>query len=113
MGAVPEDMPVPATVKSPPNPPTLHANIAAFERLLAHNPKAKIIWAHLGADGTGKRTPELCRKLLKAHPNLFMEIKTDPRSHGLNYPLADGKLKPEWLPPFNEVSAPLLPLGAH
>jgi len=31
------------------------------ERLLAHNPRAKIIWAHLGADGTGKRTPELCR----------------------------------------------------
>jgi len=40
---------------------------------------------------------------LRAHPNLFMEIKTDPRSHGLNYPLADGgKLKPEWLALFNE-----------
>ena len=104
MEAVPEDMAVPPTVKSPPNPPTLHANIAAFERLLAHNPRAKIIWAHLGADGTGKRTPELCRKLLRAHPNLFMEIKTDPRNHGLNYPLDDGKLKPEWLALFNEFA---------
>src|SRR5262245_29655606 len=100
--AVPEDMAVPATVKVPPNPPRLHANIAAFERLLAHNPRAKIIWAHAGADGTGFRTPELCRRLLKAHPNLFMEIKTDPNNHGLNYPLADGKIKPDWLALFTE-----------
>ena len=27
-------------------------NIAGFERLLAHNPRAKIIWAHAGADGS-------------------------------------------------------------
>ena len=45
MEAVPEDMPLPAGLKSPPNPPRLHANIAAFERLLTHNPRAKIIWA--------------------------------------------------------------------
>jgi predicted TIM-barrel fold metal-dependent hydrolase len=96
MEAVPDDMAVPPNVKSPPNPPRLHANIAAFERLLAHNPRAKIIWAHLGSDGTGQRTPELCRRLLRAHPNLYMEIKTDPRSPGMSYPLADGKLKPEW-----------------
>jgi predicted TIM-barrel fold metal-dependent hydrolase len=97
MEAVPEDMALPSTQKSPPNPPRLHANIAAFERLLAHNPRAKIIWAHAGADGTGQRTPELCRRLLKAHPNLYMEIKTDPHAHGMNYPLADGKIKPDWL----------------
>lgn len=102
MEAVPEDMAVPPSVKVPPNPPKLRANIAAFERLLAHNPRARIIWAHLGADGTGKRTPELCRRLLRAHPNLYMEIKTDPRNHGLNYPLADGKIKPEWLALFTE-----------
>jgi predicted TIM-barrel fold metal-dependent hydrolase len=102
MEAVPEDMDLPATQKSPPNPPRLHANIAAFERLLAHDPRAKIIWAHAGADGTGQRTPALCRRLLKAHPNLYMEIKTDPRSHGMNYPLADGKIKPDWLALFTE-----------
>ena len=100
--AVPQDMPVPAGVKSPPNPPTLHANIAAFERLLAHNPRAKIIWAHAGADGTGHRTPELCKRMLRAHPNLFMEIKTDPKAQGMNYPLADGVLKPDWLALFTE-----------
>jgi len=102
MEAVPQDMAEPAGVKSPPNPPRLHANIAAFERLLAHNPRAKIIWAHAGADGTGQRTPELCRRLLRAHANLYMEIKTDPHAPGLNYPLADGKIKPEWLALFTE-----------
>ena len=96
MEAVPQDMPLPAGLKSPPNPPQLHANIAAFERLLAHNPRAKVIWAHAGSDGTGYRTPDLCRRLLVAHPNLYMEIKTDPLAKGMNYPLADGKLKPEW-----------------
>jgi len=100
--AVPEDMAVPASVKVPPNPPRLHANIAAFERLLAHNPRAKIIWAHAGADGTGFRTPALCRHMLKAHPNLFMEIKADPKAQGLNYPMAGGKLKPDWLALFTD-----------
>ena len=97
MEAVPQEMALPAGLASPPNPSRLHANIAAFERLLAHNPHAKIIWAHAGSDGTGHRTPELCRRLLRAHPNLFMELKTDPNAPGKNYPLADGKIKPEWL----------------
>jgi len=98
--AVPEDMAVPAGVKVPPNPPRLHANIAAFERLLAHNPRAKIIWAHAGADGTGFRTPELCRRMLKAHPNLFMEIKTNGK--GQNAVLENGKIGAEWLQLFRD-----------
>jgi len=97
MEAVPQEMALPAGLASPPNPARLHANIAAFERLLAHNPHAKIVWAHAGSDGTGSRTPELCRRLLRAHPNLFMELKTDPNAPGKNYPLADGKIKPDWL----------------
>ncbi len=100
MEAVPMDMPLPAGLKSPPNAPQLHANIAAFERLLAHNPHAKIIWAHAGSDNTGYRTPDLCRRLLLAHPNLYMEIKTDPLLNGITYPLADGRIKPEWLQLF-------------
>jgi len=100
MEAVPETMPLPGGLKSPPNPSQLHANIAAFERLLAHNPRARIIWAHAGSDGTGFRTPDLCRRLLLAHPNLYMEIKVDPLAPGKNYPLADGKIKSEWLKLF-------------
>jgi predicted TIM-barrel fold metal-dependent hydrolase len=103
MEAVPQDMSLPAGLKSPPNAPRLHANIAAFERLLSHNPRAKIIWAHLGSDFTGYRTVELDRRLLMAHPNLYMEIKVDPGAPGLNYPIAaDGKIKPEWFKLFTD-----------
>jgi predicted TIM-barrel fold metal-dependent hydrolase len=103
MEALPQDMPLPKEWKSPPNAPRLHANIAAFERLLSHNPRAKIIWAHLGYDNTGYRTAELNRRLLLAHPNLYMEIKADPQAPGLNYPLAaDGKIKSEWLKLFTD-----------
>src|ERR1700722_4753752 len=103
MEAVPQDMPLPPDLKSPPNAAQLPANIAAFERLLSHNPGAKIIWAHLGSDFTGFRTVELARRFLLAHPNLFMEIKTDPQALGRNYPLgSDGKIKSEWLKLFTD-----------
>lgn len=105
MDAVPQDMDLPAPLKSPPNPPRLHANIAAFERLLSHNPRAKIVWAHLGWDNTGYRTPELMRQLLEAHPNLFMELKLDPVDTGKTSPLtngASGTIKPEWLKLFTD-----------
>jgi predicted TIM-barrel fold metal-dependent hydrolase len=97
MEAVPKEMPLPEGLKSPPNAPQLHENIAAFERLLAHNPKAKIIWAHAGTDGTGFRTPELMRRLLQAHPNLYMELKLDGSAAAKNPPLVDGKVSPDWL----------------
>ncbi len=99
MEAVPQDMALPSHLKSPPNPPRLHANIAAFERLLAHNPRAKIIWDHAGWDNTGYRTPELCRRLLQAHANLYMELKLDAQDVEMNSPLengATGPIKPEW-----------------
>jgi len=105
MEAASKPMPLPSGLKSPPNPPQVHDNIAAFERLLSHNPKAKIVWAHEGWDNTGDRTVELSRRLLKAHPNLYMEIKVDPVEVGKNSPLVDGgtgKLKPEWLKLFTE-----------
>src|SRR5436190_23566226 len=70
----------------PPNPPELHENIAPFERLLSHNPRARFIWAHAASDTTGDRTPELSRRLLQAHPNPYMEIKFDPGFPGRNPP---------------------------
>jgi hypothetical protein len=100
--AVPQPMPLPPDLKSPPNPPKLRENIAALERLLAHNPRAKILWAHAGSDFTGYRTPDLCRRLLQAHANLYMEIKIDPLNLGKNPPLENGKIKPEWLKLFTD-----------
>ena len=103
MEAVPRAMALPANLKSPPNAAQLHENIAAFERLLDHNPKAKIVWAHAGSDGTGERTVDLQRRLLKTHANLYMEIKVDPVDLGKNPPVdADGKIKPDWLKLFEE-----------
>ncbi|MFZ3211469.1 MAG: amidohydrolase family protein [Terriglobales bacterium] len=102
MEAIPEDMPPPAPMKSPPQ---LRANIAAFERLLDHNPRARIIWAHAGWDNTGYRTPALCRRLLAAHLNLYMDVKIDPAKPGKNSPLANGgsgAIKPEWLKLFQD-----------
>jgi predicted TIM-barrel fold metal-dependent hydrolase len=101
MEAVPKDMPMPAEYTAP-NPPQLHANIAPFERLLSHNPHAKIVWAHAGSDNIGYRTPELSRRLLQAHPNLYMEIKYDPNFPGKDPPIVDGKLRAEWLKLFSD-----------
>jgi hypothetical protein len=70
MEAVPQTMPLPTPLKSPPHPAQLRANIEAFGRLLAHNPRARIVWAHAGWDNTGYRTPEFCYRLLRKHPNL-------------------------------------------
>jgi predicted TIM-barrel fold metal-dependent hydrolase len=101
MEAVPKAMPLPSDLGAP-NPPQLPENIAGFERLLEHNSKVKIIWAHLGADFTGHRTPELCRRLLKSHLNLYMEIKSDPLTPGKTPVVVDGKIGPEWLKLFQD-----------
>src|SRR2546427_6190938 len=90
MEALPETIPTPKEY-GPPNPPELQGNIAAFERLLAHNRRAKIIWAHAGSDNIRYRTPELSRRLLQAHPNLYMEIKFDPGFPGKDPPIVEGK----------------------
>jgi predicted TIM-barrel fold metal-dependent hydrolase len=102
MEAVPLAMALPPDLNSPPNPPQLHENISAFARLLSHNPRAKIIWAHLGSDGTGYRTPDLCRRLLQKHSNLYMEIKLDPKAAGKNFLMAEEKIKPDWLKLFED-----------
>lgn len=83
MEAVSKAMPIPPELASfHNNAPQLHANIPAFERLLSHNPHGNIVWAHEGWDNTGDRTVALSRRLLKAHPNLYMEIKIDPVEPG-------------------------------
>lgn len=100
MEAVPEDMPLPKIrrLESPHNPKVLHANIAAFERLLAHNRNAKVIWAHVGWCNTGHRTPDLCAELLGRHSNLYMSFKIRRDSMAETRPLAeDFRIKPEWL----------------
>lgn len=95
---VPNDMPLPPPLKSPPNPPKLQGNLPAFERLLTHNPKTRIVWAHVGFEPIRTRGPDIVRQLLTAHPNLYMSFRlgrTGP--HPTMAMAADGKLKPEWM----------------
>lgn len=99
MEAVPRDMPFPnPRTAGPPNPPSVHENIAAFERLLDHNPKARIVWVHAGWDLSGERTVPLMRSLLERHPNLYMSVKSDEAGTPKTAPfIPGGELKPVWI----------------
>jgi len=102
MEAIPQDMPLPdrnILKKSGNNPRMLRENLSAFERLLDHNQKAKIIWAHVGWCNTGFRTPTLCRELFEKHPNLFMSFKLSPESVPDARPISEDRktIKAEWL----------------
>jgi hypothetical protein len=97
LDVVAEDMKAPEWLASP-NPSTFRANLAPFERLLEHNRKAKIAWAHAGSDMLGHWTVELSRRLLETHPNLYMSIRMGPGRAPENHPLTgDGRIKAEWL----------------
>ena len=96
---VPEDMNLPdRPVFNPTNPAVLKANMAAFERLLAHNRGARIVWAHAGTDPLGTRTPRIQRELLSRNPNLFMSLRLGATAPPPFIALdPDKKLKPFWL----------------
>lgn len=106
MEVVPKKMALPMGLSSPPNPKELSPNLAAFERLLAHNRKAKIIWSHVGWDNIGFRTAELTAQLLAKHWNLYMSFKISPRdSIPGNRPIERGVgIKPEWVKVIEEFS---------
>jgi hypothetical protein len=65
----------PQSLKVPPNPATLKGNIPGFEKLLAHERNARIVWAHGGSDFTGNMTPALIGRLMDAHSNLYMSLR--------------------------------------
>jgi predicted TIM-barrel fold metal-dependent hydrolase len=98
-----EETKAPDWMTVPPNPAVFQPNLAAFERLLEHNRKARIVWAHAGSDMFGHWTPELSRRLLAKHPNLFMSLRMVPGRAPQNHPLdREGTLRPEWLALFQE-----------
>lgn len=95
--AIPRDMPLPRRMRNRPrNPEMLRENIESFERLLDHNPDAKIVWAHAGWCNTGERTPELCDRLLSKHPNLYMSLRVVPKNIPGRPIDGDGRIKPAW-----------------
>lgn len=79
------------------NPERVSANIAAFERLLAHNRRARIIWVHVGMDSTGHRTVDLTRRLLRENANLFISITSNQLAEGEDWFFKPGTgLNPRW-----------------
>ena len=65
-----------------------HVDDVAIEKLLAHAPKARLIWAHTGIGGV---PIERVRALLQRHPTLLGELSYRP---GLT--ASDGALSPAW-----------------
>lgn len=98
MEAVPADMDIPADFarRSSANPARVSGNIEPFERLLAHNRGARIVWVHLGWDVTGFRTPALTRELLRRNENLVMQVRPLPPNPGT--PLSNFVLTPSLTP---------------
>ncbi|MEK7244692.1 MAG: amidohydrolase family protein [Pseudomonadota bacterium] len=80
------------------NPPTMRENMRAFERLLAHNREAIIVWAHAGRDQTRFWTPALSRELFERHPNLHMSLAVRSKMTPAPFQAMtlDGLLKPAW-----------------
>ena len=99
MDLVPEDMNLPGRpVFNPSNPTLLKANMAAFERFLAHNRGARIVWAHAGTDPLGTRLPQIQRELLSRNHNLFMSLRLAATAPAPFIALDSArKLKPVWL----------------
>ena len=64
-----------------------HVDDAAIDMLMAHAPKARLIWAHTGIGGVGVAR---VRELLRRHPTLMAELSYRP---GL---LEDGRLAAPW-----------------
>jgi len=100
-----DDAPTPVGLSTPPNPPRLKSNIGSFERLLAHDRNARIVWAHGGSDFTGHMTPGLIRRLMDVHPNLYMSLRPLPPAVSFIAPLGlnvrnriftESGIVPEW-----------------
>jgi hypothetical protein len=79
------------------NPDRVSENIAAFERLLAHNRRARIIWVHVGMDSTGHRSTEVTRRLLRENANLYLSITSFQNAVGDEWFFRPGAgLHPAW-----------------
>jgi hypothetical protein len=92
------EMALPESLRNGSNPERLKENLTAFERLLEHNPRARIVWAHASSDPLGQWTPTVSRQLHAKHPNLYMSLRLSvPMSGMQNTLMAGGRIDPDWL----------------
>jgi predicted TIM-barrel fold metal-dependent hydrolase len=98
MDAVAGDIATPPRFSVPPNPPRLADTIGGLERLLRHNPGARIVWAHGGSDPVGGQSPATIGRLMDAHPNLFMSLRIvgGGAQNMQHRALQDRDLEPGW-----------------
>jgi hypothetical protein len=97
------DMATPGGLSSGDNPDRVKANVPQFKRFVAHNRDAQIMLAHVGWDVSGQWTVKLSRRLLKAHPNLYMSLKMGGRGiHPDHTPMDGNSVRPEWLALFRD-----------
>lgn len=90
--------PPPALAKFPNNPAVFPATLPALERLLAHNPEARIIWAHGGTDHLGNLSPDRIGALMDRFPNLFVSLKVvGPNAPTQNKLFVGRRVDPVWL----------------
>jgi hypothetical protein len=103
---VPKDGPTPTNVVAMGNPRTLHGNLEGFERLLAHNRRARIVLEHVGADPVGFATRELLQRLVEDHPNLYLAIRAAPAASAemSNLIVGTSGMLPEWAEFFRQHS---------
>jgi predicted TIM-barrel fold metal-dependent hydrolase len=88
---------LPNTLQGFQNPAEFKPNLDAFERLLSHNPNARISWAHAGGlDHLGFFTPDLVRGMLTRHANLFLSIRPLGNTPGIMLPMG-GEVNTEWV----------------
>ena len=98
LDAIPADMEIPKHLAGQQNPRNIRENMAAFQRLLAHNRNAKFVWSHTGSDPPMRRSPELIRQLLDTHGNLYTSIRIIRSGAAPTVPLDEsGALKGVWL----------------
>ena len=97
MDAVDGEMPTPSRFAAPPNPPQLADTMGALTRLLAYNPKARIVWAHGGSDPLGAMTPAAIGRMMDAHSNLFVSLRiVGPQAPMMNKAFTGMGLDPGW-----------------
>jgi predicted TIM-barrel fold metal-dependent hydrolase len=104
MEPVVSDIETPEYLRGGDNPKILKRNIDGFERLLAHNRNAKIIWAHAGTALLPHRTLELTQELMERHPNLYLQIGGRPgkvRELGI---VGRNGVKKQWVPFLTKYS---------
>lgn len=91
------DIDTPNYLRARDNPKRIKRNIDGFERLLAYNRKAKIVWAHAGSALLPHRTLELTQELMGRHPNLYLQIGVRPGKVEELRILGKNGVKPEWI----------------